>query len=41
MQHKDRLFSYMAKMINNKECLYHLINYAHANVVLNKNLGKF
>ena len=24
-----------------KECLYHIIKYAHVNVVLNKSLGKF
>jgi len=28
-------------MTKEKKCLYHIINYAHANMVLNKNLGKF
>ena len=38
---KDNLFGYLAKMTVEKKCLYHTINYAHANVVLNKSLGKF
>jgi len=41
MRHKGSLFSCAAKMFNNKECLYHVINYAHANVVMNKNLSTF
>jgi len=28
-------------MFNNKECIYHIINYAYANMVLNMSEGEF
>jgi len=39
-EHKVDNFAMWLKY-SKKECSYHIVKYAHANVILNKNLGKF